>query len=264
MDYLKTTYGFGDGNRISVRAAAKNNFGGSDPNTGWGQFSTARDTTFIQPEKPYQLGKPYVVMKTINTLDLAWPLYISSYNNDDGLDDVEYEIQWDTVGDPAVDNFTQLPGIKSITKNPAIHLTESDGLNQMTLFKFRVRALTTCGPGEWSASKAVQLMAKPSKMDPVCGKIKFGTSILYEWPTHPDGEFSATKTAGVKEYKLEIMNDVSDWIEYTHCPEDTFADHSCLVQSEILAAAPYNLEYLEPVKARVSGRNDSGYGEPSD
>jgi hypothetical protein len=65
MEDLKSTYGFGDGNRISVRAAAKNNFGGTDPITGepygWGQFSTARDTTFIQPAKPYQLGKPYVI-----------------------------------------------------------------------------------------------------------------------------------------------------------------------------------------------------------
>ena len=31
-----------------------------------------------------------------------------SYNNDDGLDDVEYEIQWDKVGDPLVDNFSQV------------------------------------------------------------------------------------------------------------------------------------------------------------
>jgi hypothetical protein len=87
-------------------------------------------------------------------------------------------------------------------------------------------------------------MAKPSKMDSICGEIKFGTSIFYEWATHPDGEFSATSPAGIREYKLEIMNASSGWEEYTYCLEDTFADHSCTVQSEILAAAPFNLDYL--------------------
>jgi hypothetical protein len=178
MDELRSDYGFSDGNRINARAAAKNSFGGGDgiasDSYGWGAFSVAADTTVVQAA-PYKLGRPYVIQKTISTLDLAWPMFIASYR-DDALQGVEYELQW-AVGDGV---FEPLPGIRSITTQLAIHLDAADGLELGALYKFQVRALTDCGDGPWSETREVQLMAKPSPCDPVCG-VNSGTEIRYDW-----------------------------------------------------------------------------------
>jgi hypothetical protein len=68
----------------------------------------------------------------------------------------------------------------------------------------------------------------------------------------------------VRDYRLEIETSQSGvWEVYPHC-DDTITFHSCRMTSGLLTGEPFNLELQAPVKARISARNDSGWGEPSE
>jgi hypothetical protein len=52
------------------------------------------------------------------------------------------------------------------------------------------------------------------------------------------------------------------WEEYALCADPT--ESECIVQTDLLRVEPWSLEYADPVRARISAYNDSGWGRPSE
>lgn len=229
--------------RVKVRAT-------NDKGTGaYSQINT--DGALIETEPTNLSVVSIIADSTTNTqTEVAWTALTGSSRGGKSVDIVMYEVFWDQSSNNWVylDNTTSLTSLKT-------------GLTGGVTYSFKVRAYNKYGFGEFTSSVSVQTSQPPAKPDAPTLTVE-GGYVKIAWVA-PDANFRP-----VLAYKITIATSTGTFVEDTRLCDGSkdaqFSVRYCLVDMHDLRDAPFNLAYATLVTAKVSARNERGWGAESD
>lgn len=122
-----------------------------------------------------------------------------------------------------------------------------------------MKAGNAFGYGKYSDPIKVKAAGVPKKVQMANTRVDEETGdVVVEWTAPHDGGSAITG------YRVRIADKTEEnWISYQACPGTDPAVLSCTIKMAALKEEPYNYEFEQIVKVKVSAINEYGVGEPS-
>ena len=165
---------------------------------------------------PIQIQKPKIESRTGDGVTLIWNYAFSTYSNFNA-----YEVYWgEQKGD-----WKMLDRTASIKYSVKYDSQNAD-------FKFKVRAVTSCGTGPFSPEIFVKATRPPNQITTLSTTIQ-GCNLLITWPLPPNGGSKITN------YNIEVESLGKYYSVSELCSKDVVG--SCTIPITILKSQPISL-----------------------